>query len=183
MVDGITDRRPPCAQVGPILVMGVAGTGKSEIASRLAAALDGTFIEADSYHSVENVERMRRGIGLTDAERWPWLSAVATAALDAGTPGPVVIACSTLKRRYRDFLRERIGPLRILYLAGSPELIAKRLAGRKGHFASRSLLESQMSTLEPPSEDEESVIRVDIRLAPEAIIAAALARLENEHSV
>ncbi|WP_429819374.1 gluconokinase [Ensifer sp. B1-9] len=183
MVDAITDLRLSWAQVRPILVMGVAGTGKSEIASRLAAALGGTFIEADSYHSVENVERMRRGIGLTDTERWPWLSAVAVAALEAGTPGPVIIACSALKRSYRDFLRHRIGPFWILYLAGSPELIAKRLAGRKGHFASGSLLESQMSTLEPPSEDEGSVIRVDIRLAPEDIVAAALARLENEHSV
>lgn len=175
MADVITHLRPEGAQVDPILVMGVAGTGKSEIAHRLANALGGAFIEADGYHSTENVERMRQGIGLKDADRWPWLAAVAQAARSANSR-PVIIACSALKRSYRDFLRDRIGSLRIFYLAGSPELIAERLAGRKAHFATGSLLESQMQTLEPPAEDEGAVY-LDIRLSPEAIVAVALARL------
>lgn len=106
------------AQAANILVMGIAGTGKSVIASRLAAALGGIFIEADVHHSRENIERMRRGIGLTDHERWPWLAAVAKASLSAERQ-PVVIACSALKRSYRDFLRARIGAFLILYLMGT----------------------------------------------------------------
>lgn len=160
---------------GAILVMGVAGTGKSEIARRLAAALGGTLIEADDYHSAENVERMRRGVGLTDADRRPWLAAVAEAAGEAQEQ-PAVIACSALKRSYRDFLRARLGPLRIVHLAGTRELIASRLSGRKGHFATGSLLESQLQTLEPPCGDEQAVC-LDIALPPEAVVAEALAAL------
>ncbi|MGH0348842.1 gluconokinase [Sinorhizobium meliloti] len=177
MADTFTGLHSGGAQTDPILVMGIAGTGKSEIACRLATTLGGAFIEADSYHSAENVERMRQGIGLTDADRWPWLAAVAQAARGAENH-PVIIACSALRRSYRDFLRDRIGPLRILYLEGSPELIAARLARRKGHFATGSLLESQLRALEPPAEDER-VVRLDIRLSPEAIVAAALASLDG----
>lgn len=177
MTDAVSSLCPLWAQAGHFLVMGIAGTGKSEIASRLAAALGGTFIEADDFHSRENVERMRQGIGLTDADRWPWLGAVAQAALDA-SGRPVIIACSALKRSYRDFLRAKIGALPIFYLIGTPELIGDRLANRPGHFATGSLLESQMSTLEPPGEDE-ATISLDIRLPPEAIVAAALTHLDR----
>ncbi|AOF92544.1 gluconokinase [Sinorhizobium sp. RAC02] len=181
MTDAVQGLRSQRAQAGPILVMGIAGTGKSAIASRLAAALGGVFIEADVHHSRENVERMRQGIGLTDDERWPWLAAVADAAL--GAQGrPVVIACSALKRSYRDFLRARIGAFPILYLTGSPELIGDRLAHRQNHFAGGSLLESQLQTLEPPGEDE-GVLSLDIRLSPDDIVAAALARLDGRTTV
>ena len=177
MAEAFQDPRLQKAPLDAILVMGIAGTGKSAIAGRLAAALGADLIEADSYHSPGNVERMRQGIGLADADRWPWLAAVAEAARATEAPR-VIIACSALKRSYRDFLRDRIGPLSILYLEGAPELIATRLAGRNGHFATGSLLESQMRTLEPPGADEK-VVHLDIRLSPDAIVAAALARLEN----
>jgi gluconokinase len=177
MADAVESLCSEGAQSPFILVMGVAGTGKSMIAGRLAAALGGVFIEADVYHSHDNVERMRRGVGLTDDDRWPWLAAVAEAALGADRR-PVIIACSALKRSYRDFLRARIGTFPILYLAGSRELIGERLARRQSHFAGGSLLESQLQTLEPPTEDE-NVVYLDIRLSPEEIVADAPARLNS----
>ncbi len=180
MTDVVQSLRTQRAQVGHTLVMGVAGTGKSAIASRLAAALGGIFIEADVYHSRDNVERMRQGIGLTDDDRWPWLATVAEAAL--GAEGrPVIVACSALKRSYRDFLRAKIGAFPILYLTGSPELIGERLAHRQNHFACASLLESQLQTLETPAEDE-GVVHLDIRLPPDDIVAVALAGLDSRVS-
>lgn len=177
MTNATQSLRSEGAQAACILVMGIAGTGKSEIASRLAAALGGVFIEADAYHSHENVERMSQGIGLTDEDRWPWLAAVAQAAL--GAKGrPVVIACSALKRSYRDFLRERIGAFPILYLTGSPELIGERLTRRRNHFAGGSLLESQLQTLEPPTDDED-VVHLDIRLPPDELVAQVHARVAS----
>ena len=156
-----------------IVVMGVAGAGKTEIASRLASALECAWIEADRLHSPENVERMSKGIGLTDEQRWPWLSAIAEAAL--AEPGrPVVIACSALKRRYRDFLRERLGTASFAFLDGPAELIEARLKARKGHFAGASLLASQFAALEPPTADEDFV-RLPIEWTPERIVEAAVA--------
>ena len=180
MADAVPSLRSEGAQVSSILVMGIAGTGKSVIASRLSAALGGIFIEADAYHSQDNVDRMRQGIGLSDEDRWPWLAAVAQAVLDAQSR-PVILACSALKRSYRDFLRARIGAFPILYLAGSPALIGERLAHRRNHFAGGSLLESQLQTLEPPAEDED-VIHLDIRRSPDAIVADALAGLEGRRA-
>lgn len=177
-IDAVLSLRLEEAPAGHILVMGIAGTGKSEIANRLAKALGNTFIEADEYHSSENVERMRQGIGLTDEDRWPWLETVAKAALEAKNTASTVIACSALKRSYRDFLRAKIGVFPILYLTGSSELIGDRLSSRKGHFASGSLLESQMRAIEPPTEDELAVT-LDIRLPPDALIADALAFLQR----
>uniref|UniRef100_UPI003F495E6E gluconokinase n=1 Tax=Ensifer adhaerens TaxID=106592 RepID=UPI003F495E6E len=178
MVGADQSLRSEGAQAAHILVMGIAGTGKSVVASRLAAALGGNFIEADVHHSRENVERMRRGIGLTDSDRWPWLAAVAEAALGAKGQ-PVIIACSALKRSYRDFLRAKIGAFRILYLSGTPELIGERLAHRQNHFASGSLLESQLQTLEPPGEDED-VVYLDVRLPPDNIVAIAIAGIYGQ---
>ncbi|WP_313525956.1 gluconokinase [Shinella sp.] len=177
MTDAVQNLRSKRAQVRHILVMGIAGTGKSVIASRLAAALGGIFIEADIYHSPGNVDRMSRGVGLTDEDRWPWLAAVADAALGAEA-SPAIVACSALRRSYRDFLRARIGAFPILYLTGSPEMIGERLAHRRNHFAGGSLLESQLQTLEAPADDED-VVHLDIRLPPNAIVAAALARLDG----
>ncbi len=160
-----------------LVVMGIAGTGKTEIASRLAEALGCGWIEADRLHSPENVELMRQGIGLTDEQRWPWLAAVCDAAL--AEPGrPVVIACSALRRRYRDFLRDGLGAVRFLFLDGSPELIEQRLGARKSHFATTSLLASQLATLEPPADDEDPV-RLDIALTPSEIVAHAVAALRG----
>jgi gluconokinase len=159
-----------------IVVMGIAGTGKTEIAQRLAKALGASFVEADTFHSAANVERMRNGVGLTDEDRWPWLNAVCDAAL--AERRPVVIACSVLKRRYRDLFRQRLGALSILFLHGPVELIAKRLGARKNHFASVTLLESQFQTLEPPGSDE-NPIALNVEATPETIVGQALQVLKS----
>ena len=160
---------------GFLVVMGTAGTGKSEIGRRLAASLLCEFIEADEFHTAENVEQMRKGIALTDAQRQPWLHAVCDEALSLPAR-PAVIACSALKRSYRDLMRTRLGAVRFLFLDGPAELIATRLQARRGHFASVALLESQLRTLERPG-IEEGVIVLDIALPPGDITRAALAAI------
>lgn len=167
-----SDERRAAVPSRYLVVMGVAGTGKSEIGHRLAEILGGAFVEADQFHSKENVERMRNGIGLTDADRWPWLAAVCDAAT-AETGQPVVIACSVLKRSYRDFLRQRLGNVQFLFLHGAKDLINSRLLARRDHFASASLLESQFQALEPPAADEKP-IWLDIAKEPAAIVAEAV---------
>ena len=150
-----------------IVVMGVAGCGKSEIGRRLAARFEGALVEADDLHSADNVERMRQGIPLTDALRAPWLNAVCDRVLSL-RQRPVIISCSALKRSYRDLLRSHLGSVHFVFLDGSATMIAQRLQTRSGHFATSSLLESQLLTLEPPELDENS-IRLDIGLSPEKI--------------
>lgn len=161
-----------------VVVMGIAGTGKSAIAAGLADALGCAWIEADSLHSAESIERMRQGIGLTDKERLPWLGAVCDAAL-AQPERPVVIACSALRRLYRDLLRRRLGNVRFVFLDGPSDLIEARLGSRQGHFATTSLLKSQIATLEPPEPDEHP-IRIAITLAPETIVAHAAEALRQK---
>lgn len=113
--------------------------------------------------------------GLTDEDRWPWLNAVCKAAL-AERRRPVVIACSVLKRSYRDLFRRRLGVVRILFLHGPMDLVAERLGERKNHFASISLLESQLQALKPPAQDEQA-IALDIAQKPQTIVAQALEML------
>ncbi|MFK8251920.1 gluconokinase [Ancylobacter terrae] len=158
-----------------IVVMGVSGCGKSAVAEELAARIAGVFLEADLLHSPENVSHMREGRGLTDAMRWPWLATVCDAAVHAPRR-PVVIACSSLKRAYRDFLRERLDGVRFVFLDGPRDLIAERMRQRPGHFATVSLLDSQIATLERPGPDEEVVV-ASIALSPGEIVAAACAGL------
>jgi carbohydrate kinase (thermoresistant glucokinase family) len=162
---------------GFVVVMGTAGTGKSEIGRRLAANLQCTFVEADELHTAENVEQMRKGVALTDAQRLPWLHAVCDTALSVPTR-PTVIACSALKWSYRDLIRARLGAVRFLLLDGPAELIAARLLSRRGHFASVALLESQLRTLERPDAEEKAIV-LDIALSPDDIVAAALADLHR----
>ncbi|MBS7544756.1 gluconokinase [Ancylobacter oerskovii] len=152
--------------------MGVSGAGKSTVAQQLADRLGAAFIEADRLHSPENVALMRRGIGLTDAMRWPWLEAVGAAAR-AEPRRPVVIACSALRRIYRDFLRERLPGLRFVFVDGPREVIAERLRARPGHFAGITLLDSQLATLEPP-EPGERAVTVSLTASPEAMVDMAL---------
>ena len=154
-----------------VVVMGIAGCGKTEVATRLAASMGCAFLEADLLHSAGNIERMQQGIGLGDEHRWPWLDAVAEAAR-AEQLRPVIIACSALRRRYRDFLRERLGQVRFVFLHGSPDIIAARLASRRGHFATASLLESQLAALEPPDSDEDAV-GLDIRWSLDQLTESA----------
>ncbi|HEV2098380.1 MAG TPA: gluconokinase [Stellaceae bacterium] len=144
---------PPVA-----VVMGVAGAGKTTVGERLAARLNWDFMEGDRLHPPENVEKMRSGHPLTDVDRAPWLAAI-TAAIDLwrarGASG--VITCSALKREYRrQIIGDRRG-VRLVYLEGSPALIAARLARRHNHFMPASLLDSQFAALEPPGPDENPI--------------------------
>lgn len=161
-----------------ILVMGVCGAGKSTVAARLAAATCGRLIEADDHHPEGNIRSMSEGRPLTDEQRWPWLAAVAEAAAEARhqASGPVVIACSALKRRYRDRLRERLGPIAILHLAGPAALLRQRLEARRAHFMPPALLDSQLAVLEAPGADEDA-LTFSVELSPDDIVAKALAAL------
>lgn len=161
-----------------VLVMGVSGCGKSTVAAGLAQALHGTFIEGDSLHPPANIEAMRAGRPLDDAMRRPWLEAVAKAAETSwqGDGRPVVIACSALKRRYRDLLRKHLPGLVPVHLHGSPDLLRQRMEDRRGHFMPARLLDSQIRDLEPPGPDE-GAITVDIAQPLDEIMAGVLIRL------
>ncbi len=151
-----------------VLVMGVCGTGKSSVASRLADRLGTQFIEADSYHSASAVARMSRGEPLTDEDRWSWLDRIADAANGAG--GDTVIACSALKQSYRDRLAKALRDLRIVHLSGSRALVAERMAWRSDHFMPTSLIDSQFALLEAP--DGPDVLTVDIARPIDEIVDA-----------
>ncbi|MCD7111371.1 gluconokinase [Rhizobium sp. DKSPLA3] len=152
---------------GFVVVMGTAGTGKSEIARRIAGRIGCRFVEADELHAPEAVAQMRDGFGLTDEQRRPWLDAVCDRAL-AQDDRPVIIACSALKRSYRDLLRARLGSARFVSLEGTAALILERLQARRDHFATASLLASQLATLETPQPDEDA-LRLDIASSPETL--------------
>ena len=155
--------------------MGVSGSGKTTIGKMLAAALKWRFYDADALHSAANREKMRRGIPLTDSARLPWLRRVRRViekCVAAGTGA--VVACSALKQSYREILMVDAGEVRIVYLKGSAELIARRLADRKGHFMPADLLPSQFAALEEPRD----AIAVDISGTPEQVVNAIRAALE-----
>jgi gluconokinase len=156
----------PCA----LIVMGVSGSGKSTIAEKLAQRLGWTYEDGDRFHPASNVAKMSAGHPLTDEDRWPWLQAIADEIDRVCKAGErVVIACSALKRSYRDVLVHGRRDIRIVYLDGTQELIAGRLAARKGHFMPPGLLASQFKTLEPPGADENPVI-VSIDASVEEIV-------------
>jgi carbohydrate kinase (thermoresistant glucokinase family) len=145
------------------VVMGVSGCGKSEVGKRLAAALDVRFLEGDAWHSAANVAKMAAGVPLDDADRADWLHALQAEIALARTRGEgLVLACSALKRRYRDLLRAADPALRFAHLSGPRELIAKRMRARAGHYMPASLLDSQLRDLEPLQADEEGVL-LDLR--------------------
>lgn len=143
-----------------IVVMGVAGSGKTTIGEALAKRLGAAFIEGDGLHPAANVAKMAAGTPLADEDRWPWLDAVAAAIARDRAAGPAVAACSALKRSYRDRLRAGAGPLLFVFPDGSREMLAARLQSRRGHFFPASLLDDQLATLEPPQADED-FLRVD----------------------
>jgi gluconokinase len=157
--------------------MGVSGSGKSTIAALLADRLALEYVDADWLHPKANVEKMQRGIPLDDEDRWPWLRAIAArmAELRANGRG-CVVACSALKRAYRDVLRDGCEDVRFVHLHGPAEAIAPRLSGRDGHFMPASLLASQLATLEPPRADERALV-VDLALAPAEIVEAIVTSL------
>src|SRR5262249_9293656 len=149
----------PMGSPSVVVVMGVSGCGKSTIASMLAHRLNWIFEEGDWFHPPSNVEKMHSAVPLTDEARWPWLHGLA-AWIDAtrrvGNHG--TIACSALKRAYRDILVGNRPDVRIVYLKGERGLIARRLAARDGHFMPPSLLDSQFATLEEPQPDERPIV-------------------------
>jgi len=152
------------------VVMGVTGSGKSTVGAKLAHALGVDFVEGDDYHPLENVKRMAAGIPLTDDDRAGWLRALAIRIREAREAGRgLVLTCSALKRSYRDILRAAAPELQFVFLEGSRELIAERLAGRRGHFMPASLLDSQIATLEEPLPDEQA-LAYDITQPPQKIV-------------
>lgn len=161
-----------------VVVMGVAGVGKTTVGRGLAQALGAQFLEGDSFHPASNVAKMSRGEPLDDADRRPWLTAIA-AEIDglAGADEHVVVACSALKRAYRELLRAG-RPIVFVHLSGAAELIARRLAARRDHYMPPSLLASQLATLEPPDADELAVT-VDVTESPQQIVNMVLAELEH----
>jgi gluconokinase len=142
-----------------LVVMGVSGSGKSTVAKPLAERLGWPFQEGDALHPAANVAKMKAGMALDDADRAPWLAAVAdwiAACLRAGSGG--VVTCSALRRVYRDRLRQAGDRVIFVYLEGSRAVIAARLAERHGHFMPAALLDSQFSTLEAPTADEHAIV-------------------------
>jgi carbohydrate kinase (thermoresistant glucokinase family) len=161
-----------------VVVMGVSGSGKSTIGALLAAQLSWRFEDGDRFHPAANVEKMRRGIPLTDDDRWPWLRAIAEWIDQTRQGGEhAVVACSALKRRYRDILVGDRRDVRLVYLDGEEALIARRIAIRHEHFMPQSLLHSQFQALESPGPDE-NPITVSIAPAPDQIVARILASLD-----
>jgi gluconokinase len=160
-----------------VMVMGVSGCGKSTVGAILAQHLEWTFEDADWFHPASNVDKMHKGIPLTDEDRWPWLDAVAAWIDKArGSGGHGVIACSALKRRYRGVLIGDRADVRLVYLKGDEELIARRLSTRHEHFMPRSLLHSQFEALEEPESDENPVT-ASIEPQPREIVARILSAL------
>jgi gluconokinase len=160
--------------VPAIVVMGVAGCGKTSVAHAVAARLGGRFIEGDAFHPAANVEKMRQGIGLVDADRWGWLDRLANELKQARERGErVVLACSALKRRYRDRLRLGSPSARFVFLALPPEEAAKRVGQRSGHFMPDSLVASQFADLEAPVA-EGFTLTVDATRPLDAIVDQAL---------
>lgn len=159
----------------PLVVMGVSGCGKSTVALALAAALDGVFIDADDLHPAANVAKMSAGVALTDEDRMPWLRRVAEAMAAQSADGRLaVVACSALRRKYRDALREAGADVFFVHLDGSPELLAARMSARAEHFMPPALLTSQLATLEPLESDEHGAV-VSIDAPVELIVGEALA--------
>ncbi len=160
-----------------IVVMGVSGSGKSTLGAALAGRLGWRFIEGDSFHPEANVAKMSAGTPLDDADRKPWLEALAAEiARNEAAGRSSVIGCSALKRAYRDILRGGAPTVRFFHVHGDREVLADRLSHRPGHFFPARLLESQLSTLEPLAPDEDGVV-IDVALPPDAQLDAAMKAL------
>lgn len=156
--------------------MGVSGAGKSVVGAALARALGAAFVDGDDVHPPRNLEKMARGIPLTDADRAGWLAALAARIAESRVERRgLVVACSALKRAYRDVLRSGAPELRFVHLTGPRALIAERLIGRRGHFMPASLLDTQFATLEPPGDDEQPWT-YDVAQPPDAIVDAIVRR-------
>lgn len=162
-----------------MVLMGVAGSGKSTVGEALAERLDATYYDGDDLHPQANIEKMSRGEPLTDEDRWPWLTKVGERLGEAD--GTLIIGCSALKRVYRDHIREKAGATVIfIHLAGSRAVIEGRMGARTGHFMPTSLLDSQFATLEVPSADEHAVT-VDIDQPLDDVVTDIVEKLKVYH--
>ena len=165
-----------------VVVMGVSASGKSSVGRLLAQALGFTYLDGDDFHPPENVARMASGQPLTDADRQGWLAALGARLARARATGEsVVLSCSALKRRYRDLLRQAAPGLQLVYLHGSRDLLAARIAARSGHYMPASLLDSQLATLEPPQADE-SALACEVTSSPPQIVDHLLASKRFRHA-
>lgn len=159
-----------------VVVMGVSGSGKSTVGELLAERLGVDYADADDFHSEANRAKMSAGIPLTDDDRLPWLDSIGDWM--AGNQQGAVVTCSALKRSYRDLLRRYVPAACFLHLAGSEELIYKRMAARHGHFMAPSLLRSQFETLEPPGADERA-ITADAVDSPDQIVTGFIVEVNR----
>lgn len=163
---------PLVSSLGPLVVMGVSGCGKTSVGKLLASQLGYRFIEGDGRHPQANVDKMTAGIALDDHDRKPWLENLGD---ELRASADIVISCSALKRSYRNLLRERAArPIRFVFLQGARATLAARLSARKGHSMPLSLLDSQLRTLELPV-DERDVITIEIDQPVERIASIAIA--------
>lgn len=156
-----------------VVVMGVTGSGKSTVGEALAQRLGVPYADADDFHGVENVAKMRSGVPLDDADREPWLRAVGRWL---GERQDGVVTCSALKRAYRDILREEAPDVTFLHLHGDKETVRQRVAGRAGHFMPESLVQSQFDALEPLQADERGIV-VDLARDVDDIVDAVASDL------
>jgi gluconokinase len=165
-----------------VLVMGVSGSGKTTVATGVAYGEGWILLEGDKFHPLANVAKMKAGIPLTDEDRWPWLRAIASREDELRAAGQsAVVACSALRRPYRDILLGGRADAMLVYLRGSKQLISERMQARKGHFMPAALLDSQFATLEEPGADEHPIV-VDISGPTEATIAEAVRQLKERLS-
>ncbi|WGW11319.1 gluconokinase [Saxibacter everestensis] len=169
-----------------VIVMGVSGTGKTTIAEALSEELDWAFAEADEFHSQANIAKMASSTPLVDHDRWPWLGLIAAFLSQCETDGDnVIVTCSALKRAYRDVLRRSQTRVLFVHLDASFDVIAERVANRKGHYMPLKLLDSQFEILQPLEPDEEGVV-IDSAQSPEEIVRQAAAwvrdRCQDEQS-
>ena len=165
----------------PLVVMGVSGSGKSTVASALAARLGAAYVDGDDLHPAANLAKMHAGHPLTDEDRWPWLDDVGRWLADHAAPPGGVTACSALRRAYRDRLRAWAPGTLLVHLDGDPALIAARQSARRGHFMPSSLQASQQSTLEPLAPDEAGVV-VDVAASVEDLVDRVVRLLDERKS-
>ena len=171
----MADATSPCA----LVVMGVSGSGKSTVADRLAARLGWRYEDGDKFHPPANVAKMSAGQPLTDEDRWPWLQAIADEIDRLSASGQrAVVACSALKRSYRELLRQGNGSVFFAHVAVPEQVLIERVTARTGHYMPPSLLTSQLATLEPLQDDEPG-ITVSGTGEPGGVVDAIVAALPN----
>lgn len=168
-----------------VFVMGVSGVGKSLIASSVSESIKGVMVEADDYHSEENIDAMRNAVPLNDLQRTQWLGALIAGIRASGGPNmnqPLIVSCSALKREYRNFLRNSFPDAFFVFLEAPRSLVRQRIENRQGHFMPLALLDSQFDALEPPADDEAHLV-VDARMSRDAIVQRIVAELSDEELV